>query len=551
MTTFLRPMVRAAAVAFLTITLLPSTLRADDPAKVKKQLERMDHEFTPDGFLKAVDDRDVKAVRLFLAGGMDIQSHNSSGETALHLAAKNDDAEMVSLLLKSKPDLNAKDDRGRTPLYASATNGQGTAKTTPLLLAAGADLGIRYQYGTSILYEAVNSDNAGTVQALIKGGAKLEAANEKGETPLYLSASMGRKVTPLLIQAGANLNARDEDGETPLIGAAATGELESIRLLTAAKADATAADKQGRTALINAAGITAAQMHSFSIDEGAVTKMVELLLDAGSDVKAKSKYEGITPLIAAAREGHADAVAILLAHKAPLNGKTEPDGYTALMEAAKAGHADVVKLLLDAGADPKIKDHVGRSAAKWGADYPDVVALLGGAPSSSKAGASSKSGSPAPRAAAKTVSPEQKAAAQAKLEELGYRYFNESYFVMSATKGEVEAAQAFLDYGLSVDSKDPDDHTTTPLLRAAENDDPALGLFLIEHGANVNVMDQNGSTPLLLAASHCGQTPLLKALLKAGAKVNVKAAGGATPYMMADIMKCSANARVLKAAGGK
>ena len=43
-----------------------------------------------DGFLKAVEERDVRAVKRFIAGGIDVKAHNSSGETALHLAAAND-----------------------------------------------------------------------------------------------------------------------------------------------------------------------------------------------------------------------------------------------------------------------------------------------------------------------------------------------------------------------------------------------------------------------------------------------------------------------------
>jgi ankyrin repeat protein len=542
MTNGTRLIAGVAAIALSAILMAPA-LRAEDPAKIKKQLERMDREFTTDGFLAAVDDRDVKAVRLFLSGGIDVKAKNRSGETALHLAADNDDAEMVALLLKAGGfDINAKDNRGKTPLLDSVTNGQGTAKTTPLLIAAGADLDVKYQYGTSILWEAANSDNAGTVAVLIKAGAKLDAANEKGETPLIYAASMGRKVTPLLIKAGASLTAKDEDGETALVAASATGEAESVRMLIEAKADANAADESGRTALINAAGVTAQMMKSFDITEADVTQMVEGLIGAGADVKARSKLDATTPLIAAAREGHVDSVARLIAAKAPLNSKTDPDGFTPLMEAAKAGHADVVKSLLAAGADAKIKDRAGRTAAAWAADYPEVVAVLGGGSGGATA---------APRAAGKSVTPEQKAEAEKRLFDLGYRYFDEDNFVMSAAKGEVDAARAFLDYGLSVDSKDSGDHVSTPLLRAASLDDPALGLFLIEHGANVNAKDTNGSTPLMLAASHCGQTPLLKALLKKGVDVNAKSAGGGTPMMMAGVMNCAENVKVLKAAGGK
>jgi ankyrin repeat protein len=542
MTKSLRTTLPLALLALICVTAVPHRAVADDLDKIKKQLQKMDRQFTPEDFLKAVNEREVKAVKLFLSGGIDIHAHDSSGQTALHLAANNDDAEMISLLLKAGADLNAKDERGKTPLLAAVTNGYGGAKATPPLIAAGADLKTSYQYGTSIIYEAANKDAAAPLQALIKAGAEIEAANEKGETALFLAASMGRKVAPLLIQAGANPNAKNNDGQTVLMAAAEDGELESVRMLLGAKANPNAADRTGNTALIIAAGLTNASMTSFKIDEAAVTKMVELLLGAGADVSAKNKLDATNPLIAAAREGHADAVALLLAAKAPVNAKTAPDGYTALMEAAKAGHGDVVKQLLAAGSDPKLKDRVGRTAASWGADYPDVVTLLGGTATVAK---------PKPQTGAATVSPEQKEKARQKLEELGYREFNENYFVMSAHNGELEAAQAFLDYGLSVDSKNPDDHVTTPLLAAATLDDPALGLFLIKAGANINAKDGNGSTPLLLAASHCGQTALLKALIKGGADVNAKAAGGATPYMMADVMKCADNLKVLKAAAAK
>jgi hypothetical protein len=131
------------------------------------------------------------------------------------------------------------------------------------------------------------------------------------------------------------------------------------------------------------------------------------------------------------------------------------------MEAAKAKHADVVKRLLAAGTDPKAEDRVGRTAADRGKDDPEVTAALGGTPA-------------APKAA--EVSPEQRARARQKLQALGYRESTEDYFVMSAHQGEIDAAQAFLDYGLSIESKDSRNHATTPLLAAATHDDPALAV---------------------------------------------------------------------------
>src|SRR5258708_32121039 len=117
-------------------------------------------------FLSAVEDRDVKAVRRFLSGGADIKAHNSSGETALHLAESNDTDDIIAVLVKAGADVNAKDDRGRTPLFAAVTNGYGGVRATPPLIAAGADLKTRYETGNSIVFEAANSDAPIALQAL-------------------------------------------------------------------------------------------------------------------------------------------------------------------------------------------------------------------------------------------------------------------------------------------------------------------------------------------------------------------------------------------------
>ncbi|AEO62007.1 hypothetical protein MYCTH_2113877 [Thermothelomyces thermophilus ATCC 42464] len=60
-------------------------------------------------------------------------------------------------------------------------------------------------------------DKARTLQAileaLVRAGARLEARNRRGETPLLLAARLGRKVAlATLLEGGANAHARDADG---------------------------------------------------------------------------------------------------------------------------------------------------------------------------------------------------------------------------------------------------------------------------------------------------------------------------------------------------
>ena len=71
---------------------------------------------------------------------------------------------------------------------------------------------------------------------------------------------------------------------------------------------------------------------------------------------------GYTPLIYAAREGHADVVELLLQLGADPNAATASGGATALHRAAYMGHLAVVQLLLRAGADAARQDADGQTA---------------------------------------------------------------------------------------------------------------------------------------------------------------------------------------------
>jgi ankyrin repeat protein len=105
-------------------------------------------------------------------------------------------------------------------------------------------------------------------------------------------------------------------------------------------------------------------------------------IEGGADVNAPASADepalaGLTPLMAAARNGAREAVVLLLSTGADPNAAGESD-RTALMVAAEAGHAQIVKDLLEAGAKPNAATTSGRTALMMGAagKEPDVVILL-------------------------------------------------------------------------------------------------------------------------------------------------------------------------------
>jgi len=167
------------------------------------------------------------------------------------------------------------------------------------------------------LIEAAETGPVQRVRKLLDQGAKLEARNGKGWTPL-MAATHGNQVeaAALLIAAGADVNARDLLKDTPYLYAGAEGRLEILRLT----------------------------------------------LGAGADLKSTNRFGG-TALIPAAEKGHLENVRELLKTPIDVNHVNNP-GWTALMEAVmkkKRGpiHAEIVKALLAAGANPNLPDHAG------------------------------------------------------------------------------------------------------------------------------------------------------------------------------------------------
>jgi ankyrin len=284
-----------------------------------------------------------------------------------------------------------------------------------------------------------------------------------------------------------------------LATAAARGDLQRVReLLDSGTKDVDAPDSDGTPALhwivrlgdadlaarLLAAGakVDGADRHGVTplqvaIGEGNA-RAVRLLLDAGADA-SKVDEAGEPPLLLAARVGEPEVARLLLAHGAAVDARDRSFGQTALMVAVREGHPELAKRLLDAGADPN---------ARTQAEAP-------------------------PRFIPPSESPKG----------------------LSKGIGIVRAGWPD-DRG----KRFPAAGSKTPLLYAARAGDLASTKILVEHGAQLELADGNGVTPLLEAILNAntfrvkreGRTEHLavaNTLLDAGAGVNAMDWYGETP----------------------
>ena len=89
------------------------------------------------------------------------------------------------------------------------------------LLAGGADVNAKAPDGLTPLHVAAGNGRADAVKALLLGGAMIEAKEMKhGKTPLHWAVfGGGAAAARVLLDAGADVNAKDGRTQTPLAAA--------------------------------------------------------------------------------------------------------------------------------------------------------------------------------------------------------------------------------------------------------------------------------------------------------------------------------------------
>jgi len=169
-----------------------------------------------------------------------------------------------------------------------------------------------------------------------------------------------------LLRGRPDVNVRAEDGSTALLWAAHWNDLPTAELLVRAGADANVANDFRMTPLSQAC-------------TNGSGEFVDLLLKAGANPNMPIGT-GETPLMTCARSGSADAVRMLLVRSADVNAKEPNQNQTALMWAAAGKHPKVLDALIEASADLQAHTKLGFTALHFAARAGDMEAtrtLLG------------------------------------------------------------------------------------------------------------------------------------------------------------------------------
>ena len=186
----------------------------------------------------AASSNDAVQVKTLLERGVDIESRDAQGRSALLLATHRNAVDAARVLIDAGADVNAMDDISDSPfLYAGA---EGRLEILRMTLAHGADLASVNRYGGTALIPAAHHGHVETVRELLGTSIDIDHVNFLGWTALMEAVILGDggptyiEIVRLLLDAGADHEIADKDGVTPLDHSLERGFTEIAELLRAA-----------------------------------------------------------------------------------------------------------------------------------------------------------------------------------------------------------------------------------------------------------------------------------------------------------------------------
>jgi ankyrin repeat protein len=294
-------------------------------------------------------------------------------------AAMRGDAARVKALVAQRADVNQAQGDGMTALHWAARGGQADIVTA--LLEGGANVkAVTRLGGYTPLHLAAQEGHGAIVRALLAKGAEAGAVTTTGVVPLHFAAAAGNvDVISALLDKGADPNAKEPQwGQTPLMFAAAAGRTDAVKRLATGGADLSAAAKvvdisernreDSAESRARNARIAAIQKQRAAERAAAGLQPIggaQRGARAGNDDSGNEPeplgyadlvgvHGGLTALLLAARDGHAETALALIDAGAKINQVSAGDHTSPILMATINGHFDLAKQLLDRGADVRL-----------------------------------------------------------------------------------------------------------------------------------------------------------------------------------------------------
>ncbi|KAI1722541.1 ankyrin repeats (3 copies) domain-containing protein [Ditylenchus destructor] len=435
------------------------------------------------------------SVRHFLLSSkrFDYTLTDQEGFTPLLLAVKAAKVDILETMLEKGADLYAitKDRMTAVHVCARWANDHMLRKLVDKRLDLAKPAGALGRWPIHQACERTSSRAYALIQTLLHNSRTSRLAVDKSKNmPIHLAIRVENiPVVQMLLQRESEAQVRtpDEDGNTPLhLAAQRSNEILRIIVESGGGEDVNTQNKLGRTPL-------------HEVAQNGDEKMLKTIWKLNGDANIMDKEEK-TPLHVAAERGHTHVVETLIdKFGSSIRARTR-DGSTLLHIAASTGHADTALAFLKRGVPlymPNKKGALGLHSAA-AAGHNEVVKML--------------------------ISRGTKVDIPTK--------DNCTALHVAVQSGQASVVETLLGYGANVHVRGGQIGETALHVAALSKSDIECAQMLLKSGAQPNVKQSDGQTPLHIA-SRSGNVDMIRLMLSEGADPQIKANNGETPLHVA------------------
>ncbi|CAB0042895.1 unnamed protein product [Trichogramma brassicae] len=340
-----------------------------------------------------------------------VDAQDNEGQTPLHKAIFNGNINLVEILMRRGANPNLADDNGYTPLHILCLREYDAVDLAKRFFEIGKEFNkpvkvdAQDNEGWTPLHEAIFNGNINLVEILLRRGAspnladndkltplhaicerknsddglakrffeindelnqlvEVDAKNEEGSTPLHLALSHGcKKLNELLLKRHADPNLTNAEGRTPLhvICQREDDDVDLVKMLFEM------GDKFNKPIQVDARDKSGCTALHLALNRGH-QQIAEWLLRRGADLNL-ANAKGSTPLhlISAGKMDCADLLQTFFEISDEQTRPVEVDardneGKTPLHHAISHRHKKLFELLLRRGFDPNVADNDGSTA---------------------------------------------------------------------------------------------------------------------------------------------------------------------------------------------